>query len=46
MGPVTTFSRHESGIGIWVSSKLVAVIDRDKLPARIVEAAVVLRYPG
>ena len=46
MGPVTTFSRHESGIGVWVSGKLVAVIDRDKLPALILEAAGVLRYPG
>ena len=44
--PVTTFARHEGGIAIWVSGKLVAVIDRDKLPALIVEAAGVLRYPG
>jgi hypothetical protein len=44
--PVTTFSRHEYGIAIWVSGKLVAVIDRDKLPALILEAAGVLRYPG
>lgn len=43
MGPVTTFARTESGVGIWVDGKLVAVIERDKLPALILEAAVVLR---
>ncbi len=46
MGPVTTFARHEGGVGIWVGGKLVAVIPRDKLPALIVEAAGVLRYPS
>ena len=43
---MTTFARHQSGVGIWVNGKLVAVIERDKLPALILEAAGVLRYPS
>lgn len=40
---MTTFAPHDSGIGVWVSGKLVAVIPRDSLPALIYEAASLLR---
>jgi hypothetical protein len=40
---MTTFARHEGGIGVWVDGKLVAVISRDKLPELIYLAAQELR---
>lgn len=44
--PVTTFARHESGgLAVWVNGKPVAVIKRDDLPALLVQAAQILRYP-
>ena len=39
---MTTFAPHESGIGVWVSGKLVAVIPRDALPALICASVNVL----
>jgi len=40
---MTTFAPHQDGLGVWVAGKLVAVIPKDKLPALIYEAAVILR---
>lgn len=40
---MTTFARHEGGIGVWVDGKLVAVIPIDKLPELIYLAAQELR---
>lgn len=40
---MTTFARHEGGIGVWKDGKLVAIIPRDKLPELIFLAAGELR---
>jgi hypothetical protein len=40
---MTTFSSDGNSVKIYVSGKLVAIIERDKLPALIYEAARALR---
>lgn len=40
---MVTFARHTDGIGIWRDGQLVCVIEVNKLPALIYEAAARLR---